>query len=88
MSGDYTTGIYNWSNNMNFIPKIFQKKTIRCQGRTNWGAQCKIELAKSQLHSNDLEHYYCGPHFSLNAAFQGTLKESPMWGYHCCKNHR
>jgi hypothetical protein len=73
---------------MNFIPKIFRKKTVRCQGRTSWGARCKIEANKSQLHSNDLKHYFCGLHFSLNAKEQGTLKDSVMWGFHCCRNHR
>jgi hypothetical protein len=72
---------------MNFIAKMFQKKTFRCQGRTSWGKRCKIELPKSQLHSNDLKHYFCGPHFSLKAKGQGTVKDSSMWGFHCCRNH-
>ena len=73
---------------MNLISKFFQKKIVRCAGRTSWGARCKIELNKSKLHSNDLKHYFCGPHFSLKAKEQGTLKDSPLWGFHCCINHK
>jgi len=70
------------------ILNIFKSNTVQCFGRTGWDTRCKVKLDKSHMHSNDLEHFYCEHHFTMNAHKPGAIAHNPVWGNTCCKNHK
>ncbi len=66
----------------------FKSNRVRCCGKTDWGTRCKVKMDKIQMHSNDMEHFYCGLHFKINANSPGAMGDNPVWGYNCCRNHK